>query len=177
MHIIIDGYNLIRQSIEFRRFEKQSLEAGRRALIEWLSLYRRLKHHRITVVFDGWAGGSPHQERDYLSGIGLIYSGLGVKADDIIKEIAASTDEEILVISSDREITSFAERRGQATLASPEFEMIVNRSLVKPDYNGIQDEEDGGEEEKYIRRGAVKKGPSRRLSRARKRAEAKIRKL
>jgi len=175
MHIIIDGYNLIRQSIKFRRFERQSLEAGRRALIEWLSQYRRLKHHRITVVFDGWAGGSPHQERDYLSGIELIYSSLGVKADEIIKEIAASTDEEILVISSDREITSFARRRGQATLASPEFEMIVNKSLMKPDFKGIQDEED--DEEKYARRDAVKKGPSRRLSRARKRAEAKIRKL
>ena len=80
-----------------------------------------------------------------MSGIELIYSGLGVKADEIIKEIAASTDEEILVISSDREITSFARRRGQATLASPEFEMIVNKSLMKHDFKGIKDEEDDEE--------------------------------
>ena len=64
MHILIDGYNLIRQSVDLKRFERQSLEAGRKALIDWLSRYRQRKGHRITVVFDGWVSGSPQEERD-----------------------------------------------------------------------------------------------------------------
>ena len=63
MHILIDGYNLIRQSINLRRFERQSLEAGRKALIAWLSEYRNRKDHRITVVFDSWESGQPQEER------------------------------------------------------------------------------------------------------------------
>jgi hypothetical protein len=174
MHIYIDGYNLIRQSIRLRRFERQSLEAGRHALVEWLARYRRRKDHRITVVFDGWVGGSAREERDFSAGIFIIYSPKGVKADEVLKRIIASSDEEILVISSDREIASFAVRRGKATLSSPEFESIVERLLMASG-NEFVDEKD--EEDDEASRPISKKGPSRRLSRAEKQARAKIRKL
>jgi len=172
MHILIDGYNLIRQSVDFRRFERHSLEAGRQALIDWLADYRRRKNHTITVVFDGWESGSPLEERDYSSGINIIYSPRGVKADDVIKRITASADEEILVVSSDHEITSFAVRRGKAALSSLEFESTVNRLTEAADYAEEQDG-DGEDDE----RRAHKKGPSHRLSRAQKQARSKIRKL
>ena len=64
MHIIVDGYNLIRQSDALRQYERISLEEGRRALVRSLADYRKLRGHRITVVFDGWEGGSPQEERD-----------------------------------------------------------------------------------------------------------------
>ncbi len=172
MHIFIDGYNLIRQSVDFKRFERQSLEAGRHALITWLAGYRKQKEHRITVVFDGWEGGSPLEERDKSEGIFIIYSSRGVKADDVLKRIIASADEEILVVSSDREIASYAQRHNRAVLSSPEFETLINRSLV----SGMSDEpeEKDGEEDS---RPTGKKGPARRPSRARKVALSKIRKL
>jgi len=172
MHIVIDGYNLIRQSVDLRRFERQSLEAGRKALIDWLADYHQRKGHTVTVVFDGWESGSPMEERDYSSGIHMIYSPRGVKADDVIKRIAAASDEELLVVSSDREIVSFAARRGKATLSSLEFESIVNRHAASPDWTA---EADGKDEEDE--RPAHKKGPARRLSRAQKQAQSKIRKL
>ena len=174
MHILIDGYNLIRQSVDLKRFERQSLEAGRKALIDWLSRYRQRKGHRITVVFDGWVSGSPQEERDYHSGIQIIYSSRGVKADDVLKRITASTDEEILLVSSDREITSYATRKGKATLSSIEFESIVNRQLTAPNID-FQEEKDTDEEESG--RPAGKKGPARRLSKAKRQAQTKIRKL
>ena len=37
MHIIVDGYNLIRQSDVLRGHERKSLEAGRKALIRSLA--------------------------------------------------------------------------------------------------------------------------------------------
>lgn len=175
MNILIDGYNLIRQSVELKRFERQSLEAGRKALIVWLSEYRNTKDHRITVVFDGWVSGPVQEERDYSSGIHIIYSPRGVKADDVLKRITASTDEEILVVSSDREITSYAARRGKATLSSSEFETIVNKVLAASADNEIAGQKDEDREEDN--RPANKKGPARKLSRAKRQAQTKIRKL
>ena len=175
MHIYIDGYNLIRQSIRLRRFERHSLEAGRAALIDWLAQYRTRKDHRITVVFDGWVGGSAREERDYRAGIDMIYSPKGVKADDVLKRIIASSDEEILVVSSDREIVSYAVRRGKAAMPSPEFESVVDRQLAMPE----DDMAFGKDEEEEDASGRVghKKGPARRLSRAEKQTRARIRKL
>jgi NDP-sugar pyrophosphorylase family protein len=91
-----------------------------------------------------------------------------------VKSSCGPKDEEILVISSDREIASFAVRRGKATLSSPEFESIVERLLMASG-NEFVDEKD--EEDDEASRTISKKGPSRRLSRAEKQARAKIRKL
>jgi uncharacterized protein len=87
MHIIVDGYNLIRQSATLRHSEVKSLEEGRNALIRSLVGYRRHRGHRITVVFDGWVGGSPQEERDLAGGVEIIYSRLGEKADEVIKRL------------------------------------------------------------------------------------------
>jgi uncharacterized protein len=175
MLILIDGYNLIRQSVILRRFERQSLEAGRKALIAWLSEYQSRKDHHITVVFDGWINGPAEEERDYSLGIHIIYSARGVKADDVLKRITASTDEEILVVSSDREVASYATRRGKATLSSLEFESIVDKqltTLVNSESQELKDED----EEEYDRP-INKKGPAHKLSRAKRQAQIKIRKL
>ncbi len=169
MHIYIDGYNLIRQSADLKRFERQSLEAGRHALIAWLASYRQSKDHRITVVFDGWKEGSPVEERDVSRGITIIFSGRGVKADDVLKRIIATSDEELLVVSSDREIASFAQRHGRAAVSSPEFEALVNRAAAD---DGREEKDD---EDRFQRVG--KKGPARRPSRSRKLTLTKIRKL
>ena len=174
MNILIDGYNLIRQSVSLRRFERQSLDAGRRALIAWLSDYRRRKDHRITVVFDGWESGPAQEERDYSSGISIIYSSRGEKADEVIKRLTAQSDEEIIVVSSDREISSFAIRRGKTAIPSPEFEMIMTKTINGP--QTFEFEEEKEDEEEYGRP-FKKKGPARRLSRAQRNAQTKIKKL
>jgi predicted RNA-binding protein with PIN domain len=175
MHILIDGYNLIRQSVSLKRFERQSLDAGRKALIAWLADYRKRKDHRITVVFDGWESGPAQEERDYACGISIIYSGRGVKADDVLKRITAATDEEIIVVSSDREISSYTTRRGKATLSSAEFEFIVNRQSSPSADDQIASQKD--EEDEENSRPANKKGTAHRLSRAQRHAQTKIRKL
>ena len=64
MLILIDGYNLIRQSDILRNYERQSLEAGRRALISKLIEYEKKKGHKITVVFDGGKNGSADEGSD-----------------------------------------------------------------------------------------------------------------
>jgi hypothetical protein len=174
MHIIIDGYNLIRQSDTLRRSERLSLEAGRLALIGRMAEYKQKKNHKITIVFDGWVSGSPEEERDRQRNINIIYSRRGEKADDVIKRMIEKSMEEIIVVSSDREIASFALRRGKTALSSPEFEMLINKTIqesIIADYFPVDKDEEESE------RDYKKKGPARKLSKAQRQAQTKIRKL
>jgi predicted RNA-binding protein with PIN domain len=175
MHIIVDGYNLIRQSVTFRQSERKSLEEGRNALLRSLAGYRKLRGHRITVVFDGWVGGSPTEERDLAGGVEIIYSRLGEKADEVIKRLLGKGDEEILVVTSDREIATFAVRRGQSAIASAEFDERLERSTAGPfaEESGSTDDTDEDDD----RPGMKRKGPARRLSKQKRTALARIRKL
>jgi uncharacterized protein len=176
MHIIVDGYNVIRQSDVLRGYERQSLEAGRKALIRGLAQYKRLRGHRITVVFDGWEGGSPLEERDLAGGVAIVYSRRGEKADEVIKRLVAAGSEEILVVTSDREIATFAARRGKGTIASPEFAARLDRIAAAP--SGEIDRPEEAEEDDADRPGGGKrKGPARRLSKQKRAALARIKKL
>jgi predicted RNA-binding protein with PIN domain len=178
MHIIIDGYNLIRQSDTLRRYERFSLDEGRKALINSISQYRKQKGHAVTIVFDGWEGGSAEEERDRISGIEIIYSRRGEKADDVIKRMVEKKEVETLVVTSDRNIADFVNNRGGTAVSSREFEelisMVKTGSPERQSYTeGLHDKDDGDK----IKEGAKKKGPSRRLSRKKKMALARIRKL
>ena len=175
MHIIVDGYNLIRQSDTFRQFERKSLEEGRNALIRSLAGYRKLRGHRITVVFDGWLGGSPIEERDRAGGVEIIYSRLGEKADEVIKRLLAKGDEEILVVTSDREIATFAVRRGKTAIASTAFDALLERSAAGSSPEDVPGAAEGDEDDD--RTGMKRKGPSRRLSKQKRAALARIKKL
>lgn len=179
MHIIIDGYNLIRQCETFRHFEKQSLEAGRQALISRLSLYREQKKHRITVVFDGWESGAPMEERDRLKGITIIFSRRGEKADEVIKRMASQQGEETVVVTSDRDIAGYVNRKGATALSSLEFEAILARSAIHAISSADADFASGKNREDNDRGSSRtrKKGPAHRLSRREKVAMTRFKKL
>ena len=178
MHIIIDGYNLIRQSDALRRYERLSLEAGRNALIRGISLYKKQRGHKVTVVFDGWQGGPVEEERDKLSGIDIIYSRKGEKADEVIKRMVQEKAEEIVVVTSDRGIADFVSRRGGTAISSPEFDELMERAkTAMTDHTRHTEERSDKEEDDATMGRAKKKGPSRRLSRKKKSAMERIRKL
>jgi predicted RNA-binding protein with PIN domain len=178
MHIIIDGYNLIRQSDTLRRYERISLEDGRKALIHSISLYKKQRGHKVTVVFDGWQGGPHEEERDKLSGIDIIYSRKGEKADEVIKRMVQERAEEIVVVTSDRDIADFVSRRGGTAISSPEFDELMERAKSPMTDPARHTEERSDKEEDDAAKGGIKKkGSSRRLSRRKKAAMVRIRKL
>jgi predicted RNA-binding protein with PIN domain len=178
MHIIIDGYNLIRQSDTLRRYERFSLEDGRKALIRSISLYKKQRGHKVTVVFDGWQGGPVDEERDKLSGIDIVYSRKGEKADEVIKRMVQERAEEIVVVTSDRDIADFVSRRGGTAISSPEFDELMGKAKTAASENARHMEKRSDKEEDDGTEGrARKKGPSRRLSRRKKSAMVRIRKL
>jgi len=172
MHILIDGYNLIRQSPDLRRHERQGLEAGRLALIRRLVAYRRQRGHRITVVFDGWLGGSPVEERDRAGGVDILYSRRGETADAVIRRLAREGGEEVLVVTSDRGIADHLGRRGAVAVSSQEFADRMERALAD-DTGGDPDSGDGDDPD----RGRRRKGTARRPSRREKTAQARLKKI
>jgi predicted RNA-binding protein with PIN domain len=173
MIILIDGYNLIRQSDSLRRYERKTLEAGRRALIAKLIEYGRKRNHQITVVFDGIQNGWADEGRDREEGINIIYSRHGERADDVIKRMAAHTMEDIIVVSSDREIDSYVKKLGKTSLSSMDFETIINKVIYSPDNPVPENAPEDDNQQNFSK----KKGPSRKLPRAQRRAQVKINKL
>ena len=171
IHIIIDGYNLIRQSPDLSRLDRHDLQAGREALIDLLARYKKIKAHKITVVFDGTRAPGFSLERDRHKGIAVVFSRRGETADSVIKNMAAREREGVLVVSSDRDVTAVAQSRGAAIIESPAFEqklMLVAYLETK----GLDEEPDTGWQPT-----TRKKGPRRRLSKKARRSKAKIRKL
>ncbi len=173
MFIIIDGYNLIRQSSKLRRYELYSLQAGRQALLSQLSDYQQKRGHKITVIFDGWQGEEREEERDRHNNVDIIYSRFGEDADAVIKRLAAESEEETVVVSSDREIVSFAVSLRKTALSSLEFESVMNRAIASArGDNYIKASDDSG-----ITDRKRKRGPSRKLSKAQKNMQKIMRRL
>jgi predicted RNA-binding protein with PIN domain len=174
IHLVIDGYNLIRQSTMLSAQEELSLELGRDALLERLRQYKRVRSHRITVVFD--AANKPFlaEERKRQRGIRVIYSGQGETADTVIKRICRNEGEKVLLVTTDRELASYAEAHGSVAMDSENFETKMEMALYV-DAKGV--EKESQEQRWHPDKGTRKKGPARRRSRKERRRRQKVRKL
>ncbi|MBW1753179.1 MAG: NYN domain-containing protein [Deltaproteobacteria bacterium] len=170
-HIIIDGYNLIRQSNFFSPIDRRDMQLGRETLIETLAAYKRIKGHKITVVFDGARSPSFSQSRDQIKGIKVKFSRNGESADTVIKRMAAREKEKALVVSSDLDVMNFAASAGCTTVTSLRFEEKITMATYM-DTKGIEPEDEGG----WVPT-TKKKGPRRRLSKKKRKDRIKIKKL
>lgn len=170
LHLIIDGYNLIRQSPGLSLLDARDLEAGREALIHSLADYRqRRPQNKITVVFDGWQGGALRESRDVCHGVGVVYSRRGERADEVIKRLLAREQGRAVMVSSDRELQDFAERKGATWVAASQFETQY-LSKAETAYAGE-------EKESPPSRSGTKKGPARRLKKSLRQKRQRLRKL
>jgi predicted RNA-binding protein with PIN domain len=171
IHIIIDGYNLIRQSKSLGALDRQDLQLGREALLDMLSAYKRIKRHTITVVFDGTKAPPFSQHKDKIKGIKVKFSRRGEFADAVIKRMAAKLREKALVVSSDLDVIHFSASKGSATIDSPGFEEKMAMAVYM-DTKGMESEETVG----WVPT-TKKKGPGRRLSKRQRHSRVKIKKL
>jgi len=171
IHIIIDGYNLIRQSTTLSTLDQQDIMLGREALVDMLAAYRKIKPHRITVVFDGRNSPSFSPQRNRQKGIPIRFSHSGESADDVIKRMARGEREKALVVSSDREVVDSAAASGAAIISSQEFEAKIEMAVHLD--SPISEAEDYPGWTPTTK----KKGPSRRLPKKQRRNRMKIKKL
>jgi predicted RNA-binding protein with PIN domain len=169
VHLIIDGYNLLHAGRSLVPLNPIELQWKRDRLIDQLSAYRKLKQCEITVVFDGWQGGWSTEEKEMRKGVEIIFSKVGEKADEVIKRLAKEKGSGVTVITSDRDISKYAERMAVAVIPSDQFSEKMEQASVKTEEDLKNGESEG--------RGQKKKGPSRRLSKKEKRKLATLKKL
>ncbi len=172
IHIIIDGYNLIRQSPELAGLDRQDLQLGREALVDILAAYNKLKPHKITVVFDGTAEPCLYGSRDRAKGIAIRYSQGGESADDLIRRMARRDKVQALVVSSDREVMAAAESAGATVMDSAAFEDRISMARYLAATGGGEAVDSTG----WVPT-TRKKGPSRRLPKRKRQARARVEKL
>lgn len=145
---MIDGYNVI-------GVLHGSLEQRRKEFIDTLIEYNQIRHHNITLVFDGWKS-SFGQSSTIIGGIDVIYTGPGDKADDFIKRIITTGSKSWTVISSDREIIANAWRYDCVPITSSQFEhrlYLTLSNLSLSDFKGFDDETYNDYEGSDLRKG------------------------
>lgn len=173
LHLIIDGYNLIRQSPELLRYEKQDLEKGRAMLLRSLIAYQRIKRHAITVVFDGWVEGDIFEHRSKEGGIEIIFSRRGEKADEVIKRLAAQKKDETTIVTSDRDLGYLCAMKGCTIVSSPEFLEKMEYAQYSDQKGIVNEKEDNAPQVKSTR----KKGPSKRAPKSLRHHQSLLKKL
>ncbi|MEW6077614.1 MAG: NYN domain-containing protein [Thermodesulfobacteriota bacterium] len=175
IHIIIDGYNFIRQSMSPRLLKTRDLQQEREFLVRLLAAWKRRRAHAVTVVFDGGRAPWDLPRKDVVSGIEVIFSPAGQTADTVIKEMAAREKEKALVVSSDREISVFVSRTGATTIDCAAFESRLEAEFLTDDEDGLYPDEGDGQS---VRPASTrKKGPSFRLSKKQRQLKSRLEKL
>ncbi|MEW6184151.1 MAG: NYN domain-containing protein [Thermodesulfobacteriota bacterium] len=141
-HIIIDGYNLIRNYPPLAKEEYRDFSRGREALLQWLAAYRKMAPHPFTVVFDGHKGGALAEERDVYKGIKILYSRSGQTADDLIKGLVSREGERFLVVTSDLELGNYCRSCRAGVIPSQSFTARVEEKERLKNRQGFGDEEE-----------------------------------
>lgn len=166
MDIVIDGYNLLGS----RGGLRGDLAAKRDALIADLARYARVRHHAVTVVFDG-AETASLAPVSPVAGVRVVFS-QGERADDVVIRLAAGLGDRGTIVSSDREVREKSRRYGGVILGVSEFERRLTGALVDAPSDGADADRDEADEASH---GPMKKGnpfrPSKAVRRKRKRLE------
>lgn len=163
VHLIIDGYNLLGVRGQVGRADAPRSDAAREALLRELALYRQRRGHPVTVVFDAWQQGTGTERREHRTGVEVIYSRRGERADQVIQRLAEEFGPACAVVSSDREVTTFARARGAFVIEAGEFEARLRAGAAgksRPSGAGHDDEAEAP------RRGPDKRGNPRKLPKA-----------
>jgi predicted RNA-binding protein with PIN domain len=124
MLILIDAYNILKQ-LDPGAFIQDN---AKKSLVTMLSAYKNRKGHSIMLVFDG--GHSPWPLQEKQKNVVVVYAGQGKSADDYIKSyIAEHSKQDILLVSSDRELALWANKYGIVSMNALSFYAIAKDSI------------------------------------------------
>jgi len=124
MPYIIDGDNIIGSSPDI------SLEdpKARPKLIYIIRKFQENKKNNVTIVFDGMPENGVQRE-DLSEKFCVRYPPPGTSADDEIKRILNGFNyfKDVIVVTSDRELRTFAKKKGAKIINSVEFYFELKR--------------------------------------------------
>jgi predicted RNA-binding protein with PIN domain len=124
MPYIIDGNNLIGSSPDIGIDDPQ----GREKLIVLVEKYQNRKKNNIILVFDGEPKDSAYETK-VNNKLKVVYPRYGESADITIKNILDDYNnfKDVVLITSDRELKTFAKKKGAKTVNSIEFYYELKR--------------------------------------------------
>lgn len=129
MRYLIDGYNLL-----FRLAKPiRALEKKRDRLIEELNHVISEFKLKATIVFDGSLPGLSHAMRHHFDALEIIYTYQNLSADAyIIEEVNLSSHpEQIIVITSDRDLAQTCKNLGARTQSIETFLSVLEKKSAK----------------------------------------------
>jgi predicted RNA-binding protein with PIN domain len=140
---VIDGNNVIGGRVGWHRDKPGS----RRLLLNDLARLARVKKLRLNVVFDG-APDPQFPDGSSYRGVRIFYARLGSDADSRIVEMveAERNKKSLVVVTSDRKLTSRVRASGARVMRSGEFrrmldEIAENATDQEEDTPKIKDDE------------------------------------
>lgn len=178
VYLIIDGYNLLGVRGHAGRAVAEDLEKQRERLLQDLSRYHQKKKHPMTVVFDAWRRPGCLEHRDYRSGIQVIYTRSGERADAVIQRMARQYGADCAIVSSDLEVIQTAKACRSFVMRSQEFQGKLEIAL-----GGEQKITSGPakllvhEEEREREPRAAKRGNPRRLPKSQRVRERRLKRF
>lgn len=124
VHLIVDGYNVTKS-----RWPDSSLETQRDRLLSGLAPVVARTRAEVSVVFDaGDVAQRPVVNRP--RGVRVLFSPLGVIADDVIRDLVAAEPQgrPVVVVSSDHEVVRDVLRSGARTVAAAALSNLLARA-------------------------------------------------
>lgn len=134
MTFLIDAFNVIYKFSTLEEFMfRGSLEKAQQGLLEYLIKFKNshTKKPNIHIFFDGKKKPGDETDKEKKSGMYIYYS-LNLSADYLIKEFIKNCQSpgEIIAISSDKDIISFAKSHRCKIQKSEDFASLVRKSLL-----------------------------------------------
>jgi predicted RNA-binding protein with PIN domain len=124
MPYIIDGDNLIGSCPDISLEDPQ----GRERLVQVIKNFQENRNNNVTIVFDGTPENGLHRE-ELNAKFCVRYPSNGSSADDEIKHILDGYQQfkDVVLVTSDRDLKTFAKKKGAKTINSIEFYFELRR--------------------------------------------------
>jgi len=122
MPYVVDGNNVMAQSVGWHRDKA----GARRRLIHDLVRFIAVRRVKLKVVFDG-APDEEFPEGLKYKGVHILYARPGSDADSRIMDLVgkSSHKRDLIVVSSDKALVSFANHQGARTISSGKFRRLL----------------------------------------------------
>lgn len=130
MPYLVDGNNVMAQTVGWHKDRR----AARKRLIRDAASLVSMNRAKVKLVFDGLPDEEFPDGCKYKS-VHILYARHGSDADTRIKELVTRSTHarDLIVVSSDRELVWFVQRRGAKVLSSGAFREMLDRSRQMAD--------------------------------------------
>ena len=125
MPYVIDGNNLIGASPDIALNDPEA----RSKIVYFIRKFQEKRQNKVLVVFDGAPDDAIHEDVRSKK-FAIRYPQYGLSADDEIRRVLESytSVRDVILVTSDRELKSFAKDKGIKTINSIEFYFELRRT-------------------------------------------------